>query len=171
MNHLTARWLSGSNLSGESLIDRIMAKVIVDHHGCWLYGGNRTSGGSGPCGDGYGHIATGEKRHGKYIADYVHRIMYRMFSGAIPGGYEIDHLCRVRPCVNPDHLEAVTRRENLIRGNTFAARLSSQILCKRGHSLAPVKNIPNRRYCPTCHRQRARARYYRLHPEARRRLK
>lgn len=46
----------------------------------------------------------------------AHRLAYERAKGAIPAGLQIDHLCRVRECVNPDHLEAVSQRENIRRG-------------------------------------------------------
>lgn len=56
--------------------------------------------------------------------EYAHRVAYRLYVGEIPEGLEIDHLCRVTWCVNPAHLEPVTRRENLLRAHRF---------CKNGH--------------------------------------
>lgn len=47
----------------------------------------------------------------------MHRWVHLRFIGPIPEGYDVDHLCSVRNCVNPDHLEAVTRTENIQRGN------------------------------------------------------
>lgn len=47
---------------------------------------------------------------------YAHRLSYELFVGPIPDGYELDHLCRNRGCVNPAHLEAVTHRVNVLRG-------------------------------------------------------
>lgn len=61
--------------------------------------------------DGYGLLG----RYGKTYA--AHRFYYELHHGPIPGGYQVDHLCGVRSCVNPDHLEAVVQRENLRRAN------------------------------------------------------
>ena len=77
-----------------------------DPSGCWLWTGSRTR-------DGYGLITTREG--GKQRRSYVHRIAYVKVHGFIPDGLEIDHLCRVRNCFNPSHLEAVTHAENLRR--------------------------------------------------------
>lgn len=67
---------------------------------------------------GYGSLGFGGKT---YLA---HRFSYEKFNGPIPAGYEIDHLCRVRCCVNPQHLEAVTNRENVIRGKRSSLKES-----------------------------------------------
>jgi hypothetical protein len=70
---------------------------------CWLWCGSTDT-------SGYGKILVRRK------LIPAHRLAYEYYVGPIPAGLEIDHLCRVRHCVNPDHLEAVTHRENLMRG-------------------------------------------------------
>jgi hypothetical protein len=69
--------------------------------GCWLWRGRIAP-------NGYGTI-------GK---EYAHRVAYERARGPIPAGMELDHLCRVKACVNPDHLEVVTKSENAKRGLT-----------------------------------------------------
>lgn len=59
--------------------------------------------------------------------------MYELYKGAIPEGLQIDHLCRVRRCINPDHLEAVTRHENILRGESVIAKLARKTHCSKGH--------------------------------------
>ncbi len=68
--------------------------------------------------DGYGRL----RRNGKYLR--AHRFFYEQHIGPIPGGFVVDHLCRIRNCVNPDHLEPVTNTENVARG--WAVKLSSE---------------------------------------------
>lgn len=73
----------------------------------------------GPCWlwDGCIHPVTGYGQFGAKGTRLVHRISYQYSVGPIPKGLHLDHLCRVRPCVNPKHLEPVTPRENIARGN------------------------------------------------------
>lgn len=71
--------------------------------GCWLWSGTVNT-------DGYGIVQHGGR---SWIA---HRLAYSAFIGAVPAGLVVDHLCRVRSCVNPSHLEPVTNVENLRRG-------------------------------------------------------
>ena len=83
-----------------------MRRVEKDRKsGCWLFTGYLT-----PLG--YGKVGGGGK-HGPVLR--AHRVTYEHFRGPIPDGMQLDHLCRVPRCVNPDHLEPVTFRENLDR--------------------------------------------------------
>lgn len=65
----------------------------------------------------------------------VHRILYEVKHGPVPEGLECDHLCRVRHCVNPDHIEPVTKRENQRRGEGIVGKQIRQTHCIRGHLL------------------------------------
>ena len=76
--------------------------------GCWLWARSKSR-------DGYGWASLDDKTH------QAHRLIYRLLKGDPPEGMHLDHLCRVRHCVNPDHLEPVTPRENLLRGDTQTA--------------------------------------------------
>lgn len=114
--------------------------------GCWLwYGANS--------GDGYGRIRWNGKATG------VHRVMYEIHRGAIPEGMEIDHLCRVRCCINPFHLEPVSKKENCLRGKSFSAWNSRKTHCLKGHELSAEnlcshKTKKFRRCCRICHNAR-----------------
>lgn len=95
---------------GRSAADRFWANVDkAAPAGCWLWAGYVKP-------NGYASFYPGGGRHVQKV--YVHRWVYEATAGAIPEGHEVDHLCYVRHCVNPDHLELVTRRENLDRRNT-----------------------------------------------------
>ena len=94
---------------------------------CWIWTGSSY-------GQGYGgvRIDTVTERKAPRAA---YRVMYELYRGPIPEGLTIDHLCRVRKCVNPAHLEAVTCRENLRRGDGFIGRQMRRTRCPRGHLL------------------------------------
>lgn len=87
-----------------ALLDRLADKFLVGD-GCWPWVGAITAS------TGYGKINVGTV-DGKKIARTAHRVIYELLIGPILAGLHIDHLCRVRHCVRPDHLEAVTQGEN-----------------------------------------------------------
>jgi hypothetical protein len=124
-----------------------MSRVRVTES-CWLWTGSTS-------GDGYGRVRIdGRLRN-------AHRHSYEMFRGQILEGLQIDHLCRVRLCVNPKHLEAVSGATNTHRGNmpqqvAFRKRLATGT-CKRGHSSAIFWN-EKYGYCRECQREDAAAR-------------
>ena len=91
--------------------------------------------------------------HGK-IWQYAHRYSYELFVGPIPPGLSIDHLCRNPKCVRPDHLEPVTQRENVLRGEGVAAQAARRVVCPRGHPYD--RSDGKQRYCSICIRAYAR---------------
>jgi hypothetical protein len=109
---------------------------------------------------GYGRLWAGKSKHdGKKV--FAHRIAYEIHKGAIPEGTEIDHLCRMTCCVNPDHLEAVPHRINILRGKTWGARNASVTHCPEGHAYdgANTRWRYGKRSCRTCTLLKDRARY------------
>ena len=82
----------------------------------------------------------------------AHRWLYELVRGAIPTGLELDHLCRIKLCVNPDHLEAVPHKVNLLRGNGFSAIYARRSTCRNGHPYTPNNTILTKRgrRCITC---------------------
>jgi len=85
----------------------------------------------------------------------THRVAYEAFVGPIPEGLQIDHLCKQRACCNPEHLEPVTCRENLLRGDTLTAAEASAAHCKRGHPFDEANTYlradrPGVRGCRAC---------------------
>lgn len=95
---------------------------------------------------------------------YTHRLAWELQVGPVPDGKQIDHLCRVRDCWTISHLEPVSCRDNLLRGNTAAALNAAKTHCKRGHEFTPENTNmkPLRggrsvaRECITCRRERKR---------------
>ena len=102
----------------------------------------------------------------------AHRVAYEIINGKIPVGLEIDHLCRNTNCVNPSHLEAVTHRENILRGNSPMARAAKVTCCPKGHPYDDdntiIKKLKNGRYgreCRICKNESNSLRYYRRKDE------
>lgn len=94
----------------------------------------------------------------------AHRVAYALWVGPIPAGLDIDHLCRNRACVNPEHLEAVSRRTNILRGAAPTALTFQMNRCKRGHQFTPENTVikggdPSKRQCRQCQNDGRRARY------------
>ena len=92
--------------------------------------------------------------NGKFFG--VHRVAYTLNKGAIPNGYVVDHLCGVRQCINPDHLEAVTQQENAKRATRSLTTINAKKThCIRGHTFDKDNtyrrpNNPNKRDCKAC---------------------
>ena len=116
--------------------------------GCWLWTGNIIT-------LGYGTLYRGRGRRNR-VTTYAHRASYEAFRGPIPPGLQIDHLCRVRSCVNPAHLEVVTQRTNILRGESMSARHARKSTCPKGHVYDLFSDASRR--CRTCRRRQARER-------------
>lgn len=136
-------------MSGDPIVDhgdRFWGRVnkSPEAGGCWLWIGCKTAAG-------YGRMGAYADEH------YVHRLSYEHHVGPIPEGLVIDHLCRVRNCVNPDHLEPVTRRENGRRGETPWGDNARKTHCIRGHEFTDDNtyrkpSAPLERQCRVCNR-------------------
>jgi hypothetical protein len=129
----------------DNLHERLFTKIQITPT-CWLWIGNTHR-------NGYGSIKISQKMK------LAHRVMYELFVSPIPLGLELDHLCRTRNCVNPEHLESVSRTENMLRGQK-ARTLPS--FCSRGHEYTPENtsvalNPRRHRVCRTCKNARERA--------------
>ena len=124
--------------------DEFSARFIPEpNSGCWLWMGSTD-------------------RHGYGRLNHVraHRISYRAFKGKIPAGMVLDHLCRVKCCVNPDHLEPVPNKTKILRGVSFSAVNAARTAFKNGHPFSG-ENLhigpTGRRFCRACWRTRSMA--------------
>lgn len=130
------------NVSKESA-NRIFKKIQIDADTeCWNWTGARTS-------NGYGSVRVDT------IGYRTHRFIYEWLVGELPKGKGkdipvLDHICNNRLCCNPSHLQLVSDKENILRGNGVTARKSRQTHCKNGHLLP--QSIRGHRRCMICHR-------------------
>ena len=130
---------------------RFEAKVERLPSGCWRWTGSLTK-------KGYGRFNGGGGRESKILP--AHRVSFQLAGRTIPAGLQLDHLCRNRWCVNPDHLEAVTGKVNMERGMSPPMVIHRSGACKRGHPLtaenAAMRKDGTRAYCIPCRQQRRR---------------
>lgn len=138
-------------------IQRFIDKREPRDSGCIEWVGGKTLGGYG--------VFAADPRRNSGRKEMAHRWAYEHYVGPIPDGYDIDHLCRNRACVNVEHLEPVTRAENIRRA--YAAKTH----CVAGHLLDEANTYTKpgtaQRRCKTCRRERDRARRLRRNPTMR----
>ena len=119
--------------------DEIVSKIKKVEK-CWLWTGS-----------------IGEKGYGIYRGKGAHVVVYEFYKGNVPKGLELDHLCRVTNCVSPEHLEAVTHKENCLRGVGVTAKNAKKEQCANGHALSGsnikivIRKDGTRRKCRKCH--------------------
>jgi hypothetical protein len=128
-------------------IDRFLEKIAPTDSGCieWIASLNN---------NGYGTFAVGGNR-----STVAHRWAYEHFVGPVPDGLDLDHLCRNRRCVNPDHLEPVTTSTNLLRAVGMGQANAAKTHCPAGHpydgdNLYIPPSRANNRMCRACRRDR-----------------
>lgn len=127
-----------TKLEADCLVDKI--EFPESPKGCWLWTAAKN-------GKGYGQVKFRGTQTG------AHRLAYLHWIGPIPKGLQLDHLCRNPSCVNPNHLEAVTQKTNMLRGESPSALNAQKTHCKRGHALdGPNLRLGSkgRRMCRTC---------------------
>ena len=133
--------ISLNYIMNQTDIDRFWSKVEFTTD-CWEWKAGKFS-------SGYGEFSLNGR-------DFrAHRISYELFKGKIPQDKEIDHLCRTPSCINPEHLEAVTHRENNNRGIGPTAKNAKKTHCNKGHKFSNDniyfrKSRPNSRECLKC---------------------
>lgn len=149
------------NRLGRTTIERLKDLSVPEPmSGCWIWIGARMRNGYGHIGLNRGHAA-------------AHRVAYEVLRGPIPDGLVLDHLCRTRACINPAHVEPVTQRVNLQRGNSHRAaaegrqrRRLATTHCRKGHPLSGdnlyIYPGRNGRECRRCHADREQRRRERL---------
>lgn len=127
----------------EEIKNRLESRILKDNKGCWNYTRAKDF-------LGYGKIGY----LGKVIS--AHRVSYMVWKGKIPDGLTIDHLCKNPSCINPDHLEAVTLRENVLRSRRMTDNKSRKTHCINGHELTEENTYIIKshyaRKCRTCAR-------------------
>ncbi len=139
-----------------ALKERLMSKGVAGPNNCIVWTGYTAP-------NGYGTISlVGKKR-----TAYVHRVSHELHNGPIPEGLTVDHLCMNRACINPNHLEAVTARENVLRSpNTKASINRAKTHCPQGHPYEGYNLVMQgrRRTCRECSNAKMRRRRNRIPP-------
>lgn len=119
-----------------NLVKRFLSKVQITQY-CWIWKGGKFE-------SGYGYF------NYNYKLVRSHRMSYMLFKGKIPEELQLDHLCRNKLCVNPQHLEAVTQRINNLRSNSFSGVNARKTHCKRGHKLSGSNLLINKKGFRNC---------------------
>lgn len=130
--------------------------------GCWLWAGGMAGGNKKPE---YGAFAINAKK-----LVYAHRFSYKLHKGIIPLGFQIHHICKTKLCVNPDHIEMVTQKENMLKEDGCAAKQFRKTHCHRGHLFNKENTWLEKhkdgsikaRHCRFCHKLIERKRKLRL---------
>lgn len=130
-----------TKLSKEKLAKYYIVSYTRKYNGtsCWIWHGGT--------GRGYGIIRVNSKKQiGAHVYSYI------LFKGNLPENTEIDHLCKNKLCVNPEHLEAVTHKVNVERGSSEIGRNSKKTHCPKGHEYTAENTltISGKRYCRAC---------------------
>lgn len=131
----------------ESIGERLTRRTVVDENGCWIWQGSKDT-------SGYGLVRIAGRLEKTHRAVLLER-------GVDLEGLEVDHLCRVRACCNPDHLEAVTHRTNILRSPISPTSINYlKTHCANGHEFTPENTYwrtnASGRDCRECRRTRMR---------------
>jgi hypothetical protein len=135
--------------------ERFWERIEKDQStGCWNFRARYYS-------RGYAQFSvSGNGSDGSQVRVYAHRYSWELHRGPIPAGLSLDHRCRNTICCNPDHLEPVSLKENVLRSNGVFALNARKAMCKRGHQFTPQNTYskrPGERRCRTCRADQHRA--------------
>ena len=127
--------------------EQVILSKVEEGVVCWKWLGTIGS-------KGYGRT----RWNGKYM--HSHRAVYEILRGEVSPELQLDHLCRNRACVNPDHLEPVTAKVNVLRGEGLAAVNAKKTHCPKNHEYSNENTyiLRNHRYCKECSRVKLRLR-------------
>ena len=145
--------MKGIKPRATTLPPRFWAKVHKDRFGCWMWIGAVDS-------RGYGRFFFNSQNARAY------HLAWEDHYGTRPVGVELHHLCYNKTCVNPLHLQPLTRAEHVLLGNGVSGRNARVVSCPHGHPLEWNAGH-TRRFCKTCHQQQGSRRYYRQREEIR----
>lgn len=136
------------------IVDRFYSYVFHDFNGCWRWT-NRLI-------EGYGNFWIGKTCYRAHVFSYL------IHKGEVPEGLVLDHLCRIRDCVNPNHLEPKTIKENILCGEGIAAINSKKTHCKHGHEFTENNiynyeehrgnSVSDTRHCKICRERNSKKR-------------
>ena len=147
MNDVTQPLTERPHSLSEKALQRFLAKVSANQDGCWMWIGTKN------------HRGYGQFYLGRQVP--AHRAAYGHYVGPIPDGFDVDHLCRVRSCVNPMHLEAVPHIVNIRRkfkGSKPTHNADGKPQCRRGHEMSPQNlyvSPKGRKECQACLKERS----------------
>jgi len=144
-------------IDARPLKKRILQNIFKDSNNCWNWQLSTSP-------TGYGQISTGSRTDKTRKTSLAHRVSYEIFTRKIEQGLQIDHLCRNRTCVNPEHLEQVTPKVNNHRGNPSWKQEAARTSCPQGHAYTESNTIISKkkysRNCRKCAYARNLKRYH-----------
>lgn len=132
------------------LKEEIEDSYDITENNCWEWRKGRAP-------YGYGKVSVKHAKSGVCLQTSAHRVYYQLINGFIDRSLVIDHLCKNPPCINPDHLEAVTQWENNARGTGITANNIRKTKCDNGHEFTKentgIHEKTGWRYCRVCSRR------------------
>ena len=140
-----------------SPLERVARNIVIDEVGCWLWTGRLSN-------ERYAQFTVTQTGY-PTVTLSGHKVSYELHNGRVPDGMVLDHLCRTRHCVNPDHLEVVRQRVNTLRSPIALGSINAaKTHCPQGHPYSPENTYVYRlktrstttRTCKTCRAEQRR---------------